>query len=329
MQGASGGDQSVFVLGCPRSGTSLLYSIITSSEVFPTYEAESRIMECSTRYGSLSRADDRDEFLRDFLRSRQYSRSGLTDEQVRSLACTAGSYLEFLRLFMEAIASNQGKRRWVEKTPNHILFAESLGRAFPRAQFIHVLRDGRDVALSQRRLGWTDQYSRDPLLRLVWAGKIWERLTSQSALRRLSAEGRLIEIRYEELVTRTDECLARLGSFLDISLCEEVLRTSEVGVLKKSNSAFQPHESGLCTAAMERWKRRLERDEARVLTWAIAGGLKQHGYKVDRSRLNGPIPIRVRLTAATAPVLLATKHFLNRHTPVGRSARKPLEIGLS
>ena len=49
-----------------------------------------------------------------------------------------------------------------------------LHKAFPNAKFIHIIRDGRDVALSRRKVGWTGTRSRDPLKKLLCAAKSWE-----------------------------------------------------------------------------------------------------------------------------------------------------------
>ena len=60
----------------------------------------------------------------------------------------------------------QGKQRWVEKSPNNMQFVSDLDRRFPTARFIHVIRDGRSVAVSQRRHGGA-KYSRDPQRQLI------------------------------------------------------------------------------------------------------------------------------------------------------------------
>ena len=51
--------------------------------------------------------------------------------------------------FFEAYAERQGKPRWGDKTPAYMLSVTRIGRALPEARFIHLIRDGRDVALSQ------------------------------------------------------------------------------------------------------------------------------------------------------------------------------------
>ncbi len=56
-----------------------------------------------------------------------------------------------VRAFFEAYAGEQGKPRWGDKTPAYMLAIQRIGRTLPESRFIHLIRDGRDVALSQAR----------------------------------------------------------------------------------------------------------------------------------------------------------------------------------
>ena len=68
---------------------------------------------------------------------------------------------DFLRIVMEEMCRKQGVERWAETTPDHLLYISWIKETIPDALVIHVIRDGRDVALSWekkgqiRRLPWT------------------------------------------------------------------------------------------------------------------------------------------------------------------------------
>lgn len=324
------GEFPVFVVGAPRSGTTLVYSILLASGAFPAYEAESRILECSTRYGRFRSRRGFDRFFADFTRSRQFARSGLDrDRLYRAARASCRTWEGFLALFMGSMAGAQGKSRWVEKTPNHVLYLRRLASAFPDARFIHVIRDGRDVAVSQRQTGMLSTYSEDPLVQLIWGGKLWQLLAEAGRRRGRRLGERYLEVRYEDVVADLEGTLAKLGDFAEVRFDPAEVRSARVGALKSPNTAFDAEEIGkLSDRPVGRWKA-LSPDERGLLESAIRDPLASFGYPLSsedppasrRARL------RARAHAAAAHVLLLGKRWLNRYTPIGRIATKPLEIG--
>lgn len=331
MAGVASSDGPVFVVGTARSGTSLTYSLLMTSETFPVYQAESRIVEGAIRYGSLRSAGNRRRFLRDFLRSRQFARSGLTESEVsRLLDRTRGSYLELLEAFMEAVCERQGKRRWAEKSPNNAFAVEELATYFPTSRFVHVVRDGRAVALSQRKLGWGEKYSGDERRQLLWIGNIWD-LQVRAAQRaaRLGPD-RYLEIRYEDLVREFPQSLQRLASFAGVEVDPARAEESDVGTLGRTNTAFGEESSGGVTAsAVDRWKSALDDEERALLDWQLGDRLEALGYELGGAPAGWRPTAADRTTAKASRWALVAKRWLNGHTLVGRFARKPLEIGLT
>lgn len=327
MNSSGGADYPVFVVGSPRSGTTLVYSLLLSSGEFPIYEAESRILECGVRYGRLSTARNFRRFERDYRRSRQFARSGLDPDDFFPRAMDrCDTYMDLLCFFMESMTATQGKRRWAEKTPNHILYVAALARAFPDAKFVHIVRDGRDVALSQRSVDMTDQFHDDPLIQLVWGAKIWELLTTHGARSGRALGDRYLELRYEQVVTRLDETLDRLSTFAEIDLDRTRIAQTKVGALAQANTAF-PDDAmeGVSQKAKERWKERLGEEEQRALEWAIGKSLRRFGYSLSDPPLSAP-GSRVRFHTRLAPAALLAKRYLNRYTPIGRFGLVPLEL---
>jgi hypothetical protein len=79
-------------------------------------------------------------------------------------------------------------------------FVDELKSYYPEAKFVHVVRDGRSVAVSQRKHGGA-KYSRNPRRQLIWSANVWAQQVT--AGRRASALGndRYLEVRYEDIVT--------------------------------------------------------------------------------------------------------------------------------
>ncbi|MFQ5745721.1 MAG: sulfotransferase [Gemmatimonadota bacterium] len=338
MSGARPGEEPVgtmcgpvFVVGAPRSGTTLVYSILLASGEFPLYRAESRIVECSTRYGPLRRDANFRRFLRDYRSSRQFARSGLTIRDLEAAPPDSrSSYAAFLGYFMGLIAQRQGRGRWAEKTPNHLFHMSELEAEFPAARFIHVVRDGRDVALSQRRLRMDRSPSRDPVIRLLWAGRIWERIARAGRRSGARLGKRYLEIRYEDVIEDLDGALARLADFTGLELSRAAVEASEVAALGEANTAFGVGMGGVSARALQRWRSALSPEEIDVLHWSIGRTLRAFGYEAEAgSPGRGPVALRRKIHHHLSASAIGGKRFLNRHTPLGRLARKPLEIGLT
>lgn len=187
-----------------------------------------------------------------------------------------------------------GGLRFCEKTPTNAFLIPFLDRAFPDSQFVHIIRDGRDVALSHIQKPWLLESSRGSIVRepggylhgpyapwwveegrerefeetsdihrMSWA---WRRYV-EAALRDGPALGadRYLEIRYEDLVTQTGECGDLLASFLGID------RPGSRRVLGDALSRADPSSIG-------GWRRGLSMQDLETIQ-ADSGHLLRHlGY---------------------------------------------------
>jgi len=123
----------VFVLGSPRSGTTLLYDMLISSGQFADYRVESRVFnQVTTPFGSLKSTRNRTRLINAWLHSDYFQRSGLEAEDIRArLLAECRDAGDFLRIVMEGIARSQGVERWAEKTPAHLLYIRRSSRPSP------------------------------------------------------------------------------------------------------------------------------------------------------------------------------------------------------
>jgi len=119
------------------------------------------------------------------------------------------------RAFYEAYASRAGKPRWGEKTPRYILKMPLIQSALPEARFVHVIRDGRDVALSVLDRTVKDIDAAEVARR--WRRKIDRARTDAPRLHHY------LEIRYEDLVTSPRAALERVCGFLELPFEQAML----------------------------------------------------------------------------------------------------------
>jgi len=123
-----------------------------------------------------------------------------------------------LRAFYELYAARSGKPRWGDKTPDYVKKVRRISRILPEAYFVHVIRDGRDVALSHnKRIARRGEEGRPP----VPAGEMARRWRKRIEKARYDAEdsqaaGHYLEVRYEDLVTDTELTLRRICECLEL-----------------------------------------------------------------------------------------------------------------
>ncbi|MFG1901205.1 sulfotransferase family protein [Micromonospora carbonacea] len=176
----------IFLVGCQRSGTTMLRLVLDS---------HSRV-SCGpeTRFlADMQRIVGRDwERLARFGFPREY---------------WLGRIADFFGGIQADYARSRGKTRWADKTPLYALSIDFLAEVFPDAQFVHVVRDGRDVVVSHRkRFGYWSA---------VKCVVKWPRYirVARAAGARLPAD-RYHELRYEETVTDPEKAMRALFEFL-------------------------------------------------------------------------------------------------------------------
>lgn len=197
---------------------------------------------------------------------------------------------EGLRAFYRLYARSRGKGRWGDKTPKYVLHVRDIHEALPEARFLHIIRDGRDVAVSLRPLWFAPGESMEAL-----AGMWVEHIS------RARAEGLgqpfYLEVRYEDLIADPAGQLQRITRFLDLPydptmlayhetargrLDEVVTRRAADGTviitkderLRLHRFTSQPPEA----TRIGRFRSELRRDEVAAYE-AVAGGLLEElGY---------------------------------------------------
>jgi hypothetical protein len=137
-------------------------------------------------------------------RQREWGDFGLTEDDLleRFRAIEPLNAGDALRAFYSAYAERVGKPRWGEKTPIYVKSMRKIERALPEARFVHVIRDGRDVALSIRDRAVKEH----PIDRIAerWVRRITR---AREQAERLS---HYEEVRYESLILETRPTLERV-----------------------------------------------------------------------------------------------------------------------
>jgi hypothetical protein len=194
-----------------------------------------------------------------------------------------------VRAFLETMLSGLtvDGRRLAEKTPHNVLHIGLLARIFPRSRFVHVIRDGRAVAASLVQQAWTNPDTGQPVpycQSLTAASRYWTEVLVRARQESSSALGRVIEVRYESLVTDPEAEMRRVLAFLGEPWDDAVLRHQQADlVLPAHESGSEQASQPLHAEAVARWRRELTADQVAEIEGICGELLDVLGYREGRA----------------------------------------------
>lgn len=304
IRAAMRGAEPVFIVGCPRSGSSLLYRTLLKHSAFtsPDLRAADPFQQISETYifrhaGASHRIPrDGQPFLQDYMLGDENCYRAFLEaiEPVRRLhrwgPSVVGPYLarhstavwklgrnpDVVQAFFYYAHRARGGRRILEKTPYHHLYMRMMEVAFPRCRLLIVFRHPIDVYTSYRK-----RYQREP-------GAQWADLSFRDFCRRYAQTVRivdayrrrggraLLELRYEELTERPEAELGRVLEFLG-----EPFEANLVGEASDPRASWDvdPHLFGAIVQKTKAWQEFLTAAEAAEIEDRLAEAMIQLGYR--------------------------------------------------
>ena len=173
----------------------------------------------------------------------------------------------------------RGKTRWGEKTPHHTLCWQTILEGFPELKVVHLVRDGRDVALSFRAAPFGPKH-------VYPAAHHWVRYVSaaEAAGAALGADSFLV-VRYEDLVSDPERELRRICTLLGEEYDPAMLGYHNRNVPYPTDDRNAANlKRPVLADGSGRWRTELTLREQRIFE-AIAGDhLERYGYPVLQSR---------------------------------------------
>jgi LPS sulfotransferase NodH len=312
----------VFVMGCHRSGTNLLYDTLLSAGGFAVYRGYLPIYEILVpRFGSLANPRNRQRIVETFMKSKGFRRTGLSAEEISSELMASGRTAgDFIRIVMDKIAQSQGVERWALYDADSVLHVDQIRKDVSRPLFIHIIRDGRDIALSLMKMEGFRPFPWDRRARtLLETALYWEWMVHEGRKQGRQIPEDYIEIHYEELVTQPRAVLARLADFLDHDLDYDRIQSTGLGRLRESNSSFRADEKEIKNPVY-RWKEKLSHQQVAELEALIGPSLEEFGYPLTLAAEQRGTGLRLKCLAKVYPRFLSSKQWLKLNSPMGRFA---------
>jgi hypothetical protein len=271
----------VFVLGCPRSGTTLLYDMLLSAGGFAVYLAESNVFNVlALRFGDLSDRSNRQKLLRVWLGSKLFRATGLDVEQIENKVMEeCRSPGDFLEIVMGEMMRAQGMQRWAENSPETLLYLPLVKRLIPDALVIHIVRDGRDVATSLERVRYVRPFPWEDRQSVISAGVYWEWLVQRGRAYGTQLGADYMEVHFEDLISSPQPTLDRIGQFLEHNLDYERIRQVAYGSVARPNSSFQSDASSAAFNPVGRWRKSFSPRQLSRFEGLVGETLAEFGYE--------------------------------------------------
>lgn len=293
-------DQPIFLLGSHKSGTSLLRSIFDGHPDLFVVPFESHYfqnmsywVDYNYRMQSPSKLDKKEILDRftGFLKHIDNSDDRMGDSPIRldldietfrevfQKVDTGMSDRDRFELYMDAIHRCLNheplpqSRRVVEKSVEHAEYAAFLQEMFPKASFVHIIRNPYATAVSLRR--YKAKQGKFPL-----ANRLFE--TLYNSYYYLYRNPLIIDnyhvLRYENLVTDSAQEVQRLADFLDLSFRHSMLKPTKEGQSWTGNSISEEKLKGFDATRVDAWHNEISAMEIRFVNELFPFVLDDFGY---------------------------------------------------
>lgn len=330
-QQRSGSQQNtpVFIVGCGRSGTTLLRMMLNTHPDLVIPQESHFVYQLARRRASGSWSGDLEdprewEHFLSFLREHRYWahwKLSFAELRERLEELPVRTHRLVFRTIFEQLVGGRSSLRWGDKTPMHVQYLLLLEQLFPDAQFVHVIRDGRDVAMSLMSRRWGPRH-------MSLAGYYWKWLTLSGAVSgAILGPKRYRELRFEDLLTNPEAELQSLCAWLGLEYLPELLdfhATEAASDYAKGGPVALRLKEPLDSSHTCLWKSNMSPRHQRSLVKQAGAALRYFGYPVDTLPRGQAREIKA-ITALLDPVMIDE---IDQRAQARRGGEKKLQAAL-
>jgi len=268
----------VFIVGAQRSGTTMLRLMLNAHARFAV-PFESDFLRPLVA-GNAPREFASSEDIRravDALADEKFTmKAAVIADRNEIAASQLRSYADLVIRVFADFARSKGKARWGIKTPGYTTNIDLLHDLFPQARIIHIVRDGRDVLLSRRKIKWGGKNT----LKIAQDWR-WQVLMGRKL--GMMTRGQYMEIRYEDLVQDAPVVLKRICNFLGEEFDANMLSYHEHGKDEMPADSLAWHGSSVSAPDASKiyaWKTQLPRTEQQLFQEIARDALVAFEYEI-------------------------------------------------
>jgi len=288
----------IFIGGANRSGTSLLFALLTSHPNLSIVQRTDMWRYFYGQFGDLSQEDNFERCLIALLSYRRITRLKPDPERIR-LEFWQGkpTYGRLFALIHEHHAERAGKPRWGDKSLHTEHHADQIFAEFPEAKLVCVIRDPRDrFASEHRRFNASVATATAKWLASIKAVKHNMQCYPQ----------RFLAVRYESLASHPEETLLQVCDFIDETYTPAMLTMTGAPehLEQRGDSAFEKFALGeISTRSIGRFHKVISKREIALIQLLVGRYMNEFGYKIDLVRLS--LGERLLFYTVTLPVSAA------------------------
>jgi hypothetical protein len=313
-----------FIVGCGRSGTTLLQYILMShpdvaippeTNFAAKYPAHTPGLRDLTRQANFHRALDI------VIDDQQRKSVAFDSARFRELASAAPRTWDGLFLAeLTAHADHEGRPRVGEKSPAHTPLVGRLSESFPHAKFIHLIRDPRAAMLSRIRVKFTAGALGAEIPRWREAADL-----HRDHAQRLGPS-RYLLLRYEDLVTNLEANVKTICDFLGLDMRPEILNPHDhevKGFNPLSKEWMENARKPVFTSSVNKWRTELTPTQIALIEHALRDEMARMGYEPTGATTTAP-GLRLAISAAVGRAEYTRRKALRGLRKItGRKPRPP------
>lgn len=238
--------EHIFVLGPPRSGTTLLMSIVSAHSSVSGHPEESYLF-----------------LKKNFLNIKT---NIISKEKINSIVLSSSSRVDLFDRVLSIYQS--GNDTIAEKTPEHALVLDKMMSAYPNSRFIGIVRDPRDGYASARRNPELDSWT------LENYAEVWRKCAM--GIRKKSNLKNISWIRYEDLCTNPQKEISKVNKHLRLKTEKSQLHPEGYSdrTILKGRKGHERLESSISSKTVGKWRKQIEDKQAKYI------------YKICKSEMN-------------------------------------------